>query len=99
VVLGKPLLTKKAHEKSLTSLEQSLTAGPNCQTGRGNDGAAANLGQAWLLWKGEVKEVSACVVVSGRGEAVLEHRIFCLRAGLSLEVSEVRSEDKMAADL
>jgi hypothetical protein len=26
---------------------------------------------------GEVKEVSACTVVSGRGGAVLEHRNFC----------------------
>jgi hypothetical protein len=49
--------------------------------------------------KGEVKEVSACVIVSGRGGAVLESGIFCLRVGLSLEVSQVRSEDKMAADL
>jgi CRISPR/Cas system CSM-associated protein Csm4 (group 5 of RAMP superfamily) len=37
-------LTKKAHEKSLTSLEQSLMAGPNCQAGQGEDGEAANLG-------------------------------------------------------
>jgi hypothetical protein len=70
------LLTKKAHEKSLTSIEQSLMAGPNCQAGRGKDGTAAILGQAWLLWKGEVKEVSACTVVSGRGGAVLEHGNF-----------------------
>jgi hypothetical protein len=28
-------LTKKAHEKSLMSIEQSLMAGPNCQAGRG----------------------------------------------------------------
>jgi hypothetical protein len=47
--LGKMPLTKKAHEKSLTSIEQSLMAGPNCQAGQGKDGAAANLGQAWLL--------------------------------------------------
>jgi hypothetical protein len=37
-------------------------AGPNCQAGRGKDGTAAILGQAWLLWKGEGKEVSALVV-------------------------------------
>jgi hypothetical protein len=43
------LLTKKAHEKSLTSIEQSLMADPNCQAGRGKDGAAAILGQAWLF--------------------------------------------------
>jgi hypothetical protein len=93
------LLAKKAHEKSLTSIEQSLMAGPNWQAGWGKDGAAANLGQAWLLQKGEVKEVSTCAVVSGRGGAVLESGIFCLRAGLSLEVSQVRSEDKMTTDL
>jgi hypothetical protein len=40
-------LTKNAHEKSLMSIEQM--AGPNCQAGQGKDGAAANLGQAWLL--------------------------------------------------
>jgi hypothetical protein len=34
-----------------------------------------------------------------RGGTVLELRIFCLRAGLSLEASQVRSEDEMAADL
>jgi hypothetical protein len=48
-LLGKMLLSKKAHEKSLTSIEQSLMAGPNCQAGQGKDGAAANLGQTWLL--------------------------------------------------
>jgi hypothetical protein len=32
------LLSKKAHEKSLTSIEQSLMAGPNCHVGRGKDG-------------------------------------------------------------
>jgi hypothetical protein len=48
-VLGKMPLTKKAHEKSLTPIEQSLMAGPNCQAGWGKDGSAANLGQAWLL--------------------------------------------------
>jgi hypothetical protein len=48
-MLGKMLLTKKAHEKSLMSIEQSLMAGPNCQAGQGKDGTAAILGQAWLL--------------------------------------------------
>jgi hypothetical protein len=48
-MLGKTLLTKKTHEKSLTSIEQSLTAGPNCQVGWGKDGAAPNLGEQWLL--------------------------------------------------
>jgi hypothetical protein len=40
VVLGKTPLSKKAHEKSLMSIEQGLMAGPNCQAGRGKDGAA-----------------------------------------------------------
>jgi hypothetical protein len=48
-VFGKTLLTKKAQEKSLTSIEQSLMAGPNCQAGQGKDGTAVNLGQGWLL--------------------------------------------------
>jgi hypothetical protein len=48
-LLGKMLLTKKAHKKSLTPIDQSLMAGPNCQAGWGKDGAAANLVQAWLL--------------------------------------------------
>jgi hypothetical protein len=39
------------------------------------------------------------VVASGRAGAVLQPENFCLRVGLSLEVSQVRSEDKMAADL
>jgi hypothetical protein len=43
------LLTKKAHKKSLKSIEQSLMAGPNCQAGWGKDGTVVNLGQAWLL--------------------------------------------------
>jgi hypothetical protein len=44
-------LTKKAHEKSLMSIQQSLMAGPSCQAGWGKDGEAANLGQikSWLL--------------------------------------------------
>jgi hypothetical protein len=42
-------LTKKVHEKSLTSIEQSLMAGPNCQAGQGKDGAAQSLGEQWLL--------------------------------------------------
>jgi hypothetical protein len=32
-MLGKMPLTKKAQEKSLTSIEQSLMAGSNCQAG------------------------------------------------------------------
>jgi hypothetical protein len=45
----KMLLTKKAHEKSLTSIQQSLMSGTNCQAGWGKGGAAQSLGQAWLL--------------------------------------------------
>jgi hypothetical protein len=43
-MLGKRPLTKKGHEKSLTSIQQSLTAGPNCQAGWGKDGLAPSLG-------------------------------------------------------
>jgi hypothetical protein len=43
--------------------------------------------------EGEGKEVSACAAVSGRGGAVLEH------GNLSLGVSHVRSEGKMATNL
>jgi hypothetical protein len=48
-MLGKMSLTKKAHEKILTSIEQSLMAGPNCQAGQGEDGTAPGLGEQWLL--------------------------------------------------
>jgi hypothetical protein len=48
-MLGKMLLTKKAHKKSLISIKQSLMAGPNCQAGWGKNGTVAILGQAWLL--------------------------------------------------
>jgi hypothetical protein len=48
-MLGKTLLSKKAHEKSLTSIEQSLMAGPNCQAGWGKGGPALSLGEQWLL--------------------------------------------------
>jgi hypothetical protein len=48
-MLGKLLLTKKVHEKILTSIEQSLMAGLNSQAGQGKDGAAPSLGQDWLL--------------------------------------------------
>jgi hypothetical protein len=34
-ILGKTLLSKKAQEKSLTSIEQGLMADPNCQAGGG----------------------------------------------------------------
>jgi hypothetical protein len=59
----------------------------------GKDGAAQSLAEEWLLYKGEVKEVSTCKVVSGRSGAVLEH------GNLSLGVSQVRAEGKMAANL
>jgi hypothetical protein len=48
-MLGKTPLSKKAHEKSLTSIEQGLMAGPNCQAGQGKDGTAQSLGKQWLL--------------------------------------------------
>jgi hypothetical protein len=48
-MLGKMPLTKKAQEKSLMSIEQSLMAGPNCQAGQGKDGTAPSLGEQWLL--------------------------------------------------
>jgi hypothetical protein len=48
-LLGKTPLSKKAHEKSLTSIEQGLMAGPNYQAGWGKDGAAQSLGKQWLL--------------------------------------------------
>jgi hypothetical protein len=48
-LLGKMPLTKKAHEKSLTSIEQSLIAGPNYQAGWGKDGTTHSLGEVWLL--------------------------------------------------
>jgi hypothetical protein len=56
-MLGKKPLTKKAREKSLTSIEQSLMAGPNCQAGRGKDGAAPSLGEQWLFRRGRVRKL------------------------------------------
>jgi hypothetical protein len=78
---------KESSEKSLTSKSKVQW---QAQTARlaGKDGAAPTLGQVWLLYKGEVKEVSACAGVSGRGGAVLEP------GNLSLGVSQVRSEVK-----
>jgi hypothetical protein len=40
---------KESSGENLMSIQQSLIAGPNCQAGRGKDGAAENLGQEWLL--------------------------------------------------
>jgi hypothetical protein len=48
-MLGKTPLTKKAHKKSLMSIEQNLMAGPNCQAAWGKDGAAPRLDGEWLL--------------------------------------------------
>jgi hypothetical protein len=56
-MLGKTLLTKKAHEKSLTSIEQNLMADPNCQAGWGKDGTAVILGQAWLHRRGSLRKL------------------------------------------
>jgi hypothetical protein len=47
-LLGTTPLTKKAHEKSLTSIEQSLMTGSNCQAGWGKDGTDLSLGEQWL---------------------------------------------------
>jgi hypothetical protein len=44
-LLGKTSLSKKALEKILTSIEQALMAGPNCQAGWGKDGSAPSLGE------------------------------------------------------
>jgi hypothetical protein len=48
-LLGKTPLSKKAHQKRLMSIEQSLMAGPNCQAGQGKGGTAQSLGEQWLL--------------------------------------------------
>jgi hypothetical protein len=69
-------------------------AGPNCQAVQGGEMVQQ---RTWarhgFYRRGEVKEINICVVVSGRGGAVLEH------GNLSSEVSQVRSESKMAANL
>jgi hypothetical protein len=70
-MLAKTLLTKKAHKKRLTSIEQSLMAGPNCWLGK--RWHSPESGRAVAFIEGEGKEVSACAVVFGRGGAVLEH--------------------------
>jgi hypothetical protein len=56
-VIGKTPLSKKAHEKSLTSIEQSLTAGPNCQSGWGKDGTALSLGEQGFYRRGRVRKL------------------------------------------
>jgi hypothetical protein len=97
-VLGKTPLTKKAQEKSLTSTEQNLMAGPNCQAGQGKMAQQQFWARHGFFRRGRLRKL-AHVWFSGRGGAVLEHRNFCSRTALSLGVSQVRSEDKMAADL
>jgi hypothetical protein len=67
---------ESSREKSHVQ-EQGLMTGSSCQAGLGKDGAAQTLGQAWLLQKRELEEVSACMGVSVRSGAVLEHRNFC----------------------
>jgi hypothetical protein len=75
-MLGKMLLTKKAHKK--VSHPRAKFSGRLKPPGwPGKDGTAQTLDQSWLLKKGEVKEVSACMVVSGRDGADLEHGNFC----------------------
>jgi hypothetical protein len=55
-MLGKALLTKKAQEKSLTSIEKSLMAGPNCQAGQGKESAAANLARHGSYRRGRLRK-------------------------------------------
>jgi hypothetical protein len=81
-MLGKMLLTKKAHEKSLMSKSKvqwqartARLAGEKMAQSESGPGRA-------FIEGGGVKEVSACAGVSGRGGAVLERGIFCLREGL-----------------
>jgi hypothetical protein len=47
-LLGKMQLTKKAHEKSLTSIEQ-FNGRPKLPGWPGKEGAAPSLGKQWLL--------------------------------------------------
>jgi hypothetical protein len=47
-LLGKTLLSKKAHEKSLTTIEQ-FNGRPKLPGWPGKDGAAPSLGGQWLL--------------------------------------------------
>jgi hypothetical protein len=48
-MLRKGPLSKKAHKKSLMSIEQSLMASPNCQAGQGKEVTDLSLGKQWLL--------------------------------------------------
>jgi hypothetical protein len=50
-------------------------AGRNCQAGLGK--MVQHRPWPGVAFKREVKEVSACTVVSGRGGAVLQHGNFC----------------------
>jgi hypothetical protein len=75
-MLGKMLLTKKAHEK-ISRPRAKFNGRLNCQAGRENMAQCRLLARHVFYRRGGVKEVSACMVVSGRGGAVLEHSNFC----------------------
>jgi hypothetical protein len=66
MLLTKKLMRKVSRPRAKFNGRLELPGWP------GKDGIAQTLGESWLLLKGEVKEVSACGVVSGRGGAVLE---------------------------
>jgi hypothetical protein len=66
-LLGKTPLSKKAQEKSLTSIEQGLMAGPNCQAGQGKDGAARVWASSGFYRRGRVRRLACAVVSVGVG--------------------------------
>jgi hypothetical protein len=71
----KPVRKNTTHKESSQEKshiqEQGLITGSSRQAGRGK------MAPGVTFIEGEVKEVSACMVVSVRGGAVLEHRNFC----------------------
>jgi hypothetical protein len=68
LLLGKTPLTKKAHKKSLMSIQQSLMAGPKLPGWVGKRWCIPESGRGVAFIEGGVgvKEISACTVVSGR---------------------------------
>jgi hypothetical protein len=54
-----------------------FNGGPKLPGWPGKRWCSSKSGPGMAFIEGVVKEVSACVVVSGRGGAVLECRIFC----------------------
>jgi hypothetical protein len=83
---------ESSQEKSHVQ-EQGLMAGSNRQAGWGKMAQQRFWARCGCYRRGRLRKLVQAAVVSGRGGAVLE------LGNLSLGVSQVRSEGKMATDL